>query len=95
MTHLTARVKASVPPKGTVLVTGTAVIEFWPPGADTSGPPLLAAPAEFDFPTRSWIAVIDDTDMKSGTWTARASVEGAGPQGPVASVSPWVTFTLG
>jgi hypothetical protein len=93
--HRTARIRASSAPHGTVLRQGTAVAEFWAPGADLSGPPQLTARAEFDYATRSWLATFDDAGMEKGTWTARASAEGPGPQGLVAGVSPYVTVTLG
>lgn len=93
--HHTARIRASFPPQGTILRAGHAVVEFWPPGASPDDEPMVTAEAEFDSPTRSWLAVIDDTGLPKGTWTARASAEGPGPQGVVAGVSPYVTFTLG
>lgn len=94
--HHTARVRAGTPPPhGTILKQGTVVIEFWPPGADTSGPPAITADAMFDYPSRSWLAVFDDAGQEAGSWTARATAEGPGPQGMVAGVSPYVTFTLG
>jgi hypothetical protein len=94
--HRTARIRAGTPaPHGTVLRQGSAWVEFWPPGADLSGAPWLVTEAAFDSATRSWLATFDDTGLEKGTWTARASAEGPGPQGLVAGVSPYVTFTLG
>jgi hypothetical protein len=93
--HHTARIRASFPPHGTVLRSGHAVVEFWPPGGDVTAEPAVTAEAVFDSPTRSWLATIDDTGLAKGTWTARASAEGPGPDGVVAGVSPYVRFTLG